>query len=889
MVKKSGRKLNVYSNLVSKRRTRRDAAARKKAEYLATLPKHPIKRLLYRMHPKRVARYWFSKKGALMLAKLAGIGVVLLVLLIGGLFAYYRKDLDSIRPGKIAERVQTTVTRYYDRRGPAGGPEALLWEDKGDGDYKLVVKSNEISEYMKQATVAIEDQDFYKHHGVSVSGIIRAVLNNAGGGSTQGGSTLTQQLVKQVFFADEAQERGLKGIPRKIKELILSIEVERMYDKDQILTLYLNESPYGGRRNGVESAAQTYFGKDVHAKNLNLAQASLLSAIPNQPGLYDPRNVAGNEALIARQHKVLDNMASNGFVTRKEADEAKKVPILDSIVPEAAQYDGIRAPHFVQSVRKQLATELGKAALGRGGFTVTTTLDLRVQAKLEEAMKEEFESRRPATNGYTNGAATVEDVKTGEIIGLIGSRDFFAEGYGQDNAAEGLIQPGSSVKPLVFAELFKDKGAGQINFGSGTILRDEPIDQIYGAKLQNADKSFKGNLTIRQGLAQSRNVPAVKAMAITGVQPGLKTIRALGDSKYCTDGEEVNTGLASAIGGCGTRQVDHVNAFASLARMGVYKQQTSILEVKNNQGKKIELKKDKEDGKQIVDPQVAYIISDILNDANARRPLFGSITTGFSYGNTGIRTSTKTGTSDIGGQARDLWMMSYSPAISMGVWLGNSDTKPLKGGNSTLPGYIVDKVMRYVHTEVYAKDGKWKANDWFTQPAGIQVMKENGVNELYPSWYKKPTASNQKQVFDKVSKKKATNCTPEAAKIELDVMKSIDPVSKKEILIAGDGYDGSKDDDKHKCEDAKPAVTNITVAKLGGSDYRFTVSVAGGTHPLQQLDIRLGGAVINSTPVTGNGDYSAVYSITTPGKQTVSATITDNALYTGDASREFDP
>lgn len=879
MVKKSSsRKLSVYSNLAHKRRTRKDAKARKKAEYLATLPKHPVKRLLYRMHPKRVYQYWFSKKGALMAAKIAGVGALLVVLLIGGLFAYYRKDLDSIRPGELAKRVQTTVTKYYDRNGK------LLWEDKGDGDYKLVVKSDEINKYMKDATIAIEDRDFYNHHGVSPTGLLRAFLNNAQGGSTQGGSTLTQQLVKQVFFADEAQERGIKGIPRKIKELILSIEVERMYNKDQILTLYLNESPYGGRRNGVESAAQTYFG--IKAKDLNLSQASLLAAIPNQPGLYDPYNVAGNEALIARQHKVLANMVEQGSITQKEADEAKKVAIIDSIKPEASQYGDIKAPHFVQSVRKQLESELGKATVGRGGLSVKTTLDLDIQQKLEEAIREEFESRRPEVNGYSNAAATVEDTKTGQILAEMGSRGWDAPGIGQDNAAEAFIQPGSSIKPLVFAQLFKDKGANQQNFGSGTILRDEPIDNIYGAKLQNADRSFKGNLTIRQGLGQSRNVPAVKAMAISGVQPTLQTIREMGDKYYCTQGNEVQTGLSSAIGGCGTRQIDHVNAFTTLARGGSYIKQTSILEVKNTQGEV--LKKWKEEAKQVLDPQIAYILSDILHDPNARRPLFGNITRGFSYENTGIKTATKTGTSDFDGKAKDLWIMTYSPAITMGVWLGNSDNTPLKAGNSTLPGYIVDKVMRYAHLDIYAKQNKWKPNDWFTQPQGIQVISQNGTKELYPAWYKKNQGqSGAKQAFDKVSKKKATNCTPEAAKIELDVIKSVDPVTKKDILIAPGGYDGSKDDDKHKCDDVKPSLGAITVTKISGNEYRLTVNVVQGTHSLQQLDIKVGGTTISSVPISSSGEYSTTYTITSP--TTVGAVVTDSALYTTESSNQYEP
>jgi membrane peptidoglycan carboxypeptidase len=208
------RKLSVYSNLAHKRKTKKDAESRKRAEYLATLPKNPVKRFFYRLHPKRVFKYWFSKRGALMALKILGVFILLMVLFVGGLFAYFRKDLDQIRPEELAKRVQTTVSKYYDRNG------VLLWEDKGTGNYQLVVESKDISQYLKDATVAIEDRDFYNHHGVSVSGTLRALINNASSETVQGGSTLTQQLVKQVFFADEAGDRGLGGIPRKIKERI---------------------------------------------------------------------------------------------------------------------------------------------------------------------------------------------------------------------------------------------------------------------------------------------------------------------------------------------------------------------------------------------------------------------------------------------------------------------------------------------------------------------------------------------------------------------------------------------------------------------------------------------------------------------------------------------
>jgi len=875
---KNSRGMSVYSNLAHKRKTKKDAGARKKAEYLASLPKHPVKRLLYRLHPKRVAGYWFSKKGAFMALKIVGVGVLLAVLSVGALFAYYRKDLDAIRPGELAKRVQTTVTKYMDKNGN------LLWEDKGDGDYKLVVDGDDINQYMKQATVAIEDRDFYKHGGVSVTGIFRSLVNNANGGSTQGGSTLTQQLVKQVFFSDEAQKRGLNGIPRKIKEIILAIEVERMYDKKQILNLYLNESPYGGRRNGVESGAQTYFGKS--SKDLTLPEAALLAGIPNQPGLYDPYNVAGHEALITRQHKVLDNMASQGYITAAQAAEAKKYPILDNIKPASDQYKNIKAPHFVQMVRSQLEKELGKVTVGRGGLTVTTTLDIRIQNKLEESMNSMFSSYVPAYAGFTNGAATVEDTQTGQIVAMMGSRDFNYPGFGQDNAAVAYIQPGSTIKPLVYAQLFSNQGQNKANYGSGSVLADDnSMSKIYGAELNNADHKFLGAINIRKALALSRNVPAVKAMYISGVEPTLQTIRALGDASYCTQGADAQVGLSSAIGGCGTKQIDHVNAFASLGRMGVYKPISSVLEVKNSQGEVI--KKYKDESKQVVDPQVAYILADILSDDNARAGLYGRHFYGLYI--PGVKTAVKTGTSDKGGQPKDIWTMSFDPALTMGVWLGNPDTRVLTNGNSSLPAKIVGQVMEYAHKEVYAQEGKWNpagGGSWYTPPAGIQTI----GGELFPAWYNKDQGkSNSKLTFDKISKKKATSCTPDSAKIEIDVQKFTDPITKKDSFIAPDGYDATKDDDVHKCDDAKPSVGTISMAKESGTTYKISVSVVSGTHPLQQLEIRVGSTIVSTQQISSSGTYTASYTFTSNSTQTVTANLTDSAAYTASGTENVTP
>lgn len=876
---KKSRSVSLYSNLTRRRKTKKDTAARKKAEYLATLPKHPVKRLLYRLHPKRFWGYWFSKKGAFMALKILGVAILLGILSVGALFAYFRKDLDTIRPGELAKRVQTTVTKYLDRNGK------LLWEDKGDSNYKLVVKGDEINKYMKEATVAIEDKDFYRHGGVSVSGTIRAVLNNASGGSVQGGSTLTQQLVKQVFFADEAADRGLGGVPRKIKEAILAIEVERMYGKDDILNLYLNESPYGGRRNGVESAAQTYFGK--HAKNLTLAEASLLAAIPNNPSVYDPYNIYGHEALIKRQHKVLDEMVAQNYITKAQADTAKKYPILDNIKPASDQYKDIKAPHFVQYVRAQLEQELGKATVGRGGLVVKTTLDLRIQNKLESSMKDLFSSYWPSYAGFEDGAAEVEDTQTGQILAMMGSRDFNYPGFGQDNAALSYIQPGSTIKPLVYSQLFSNQGNGKANYGSGSVLADDQsMDAIYGAPLHDADNRYLGGINIRKSLALSRNIPAVKAMYIAGVDPTLQTIRALGDKNYCTQGADAQAGLSSAIGGCGTRMIDHVNAFASLGRMGVYRPYSSVLEVTNSQGEVLK-KYTNTEHKQIIDPQVAYIVSDILADDNARAGLYGYHFPGLWID--GVKMAVKTGTSDKGGQPKDIWNIGYTPALTMGVWLGNPDTSVLTNGNSSIPAKILGPVMEYAHKDIYAKENKWNpanGGSWFKEPKGVQHI----GGELYPSWYNKNQGkTNDKLTFDKVSKKKATDCTPEGAKIEIGVQKFKDPITKRFTYIAPDGYDATKNDDTHKCSDAKPNVGTISYEKNSGKSYKISVSVVAGNHPLQQLEIKVGDTIIATLPVTSSGTYSTNYTASGSGSQTITATLTDSVYYEATGSKSFTP
>lgn len=865
-VKRSPKTLSVYSNLANQHKQKKDARQRRKAEYLATLPKHPVQRVLYRLHPKRFWAYWFSREGLLMAGKIVGVGILLLVLLIAGLFAYYRQEIASIRPGELSSRVQTTVSRYYDRNG------VLLWEDKGSGDYKLVVKSEEIADSMKKATIAIEDKDFYKHGGFSATGIARAIWNNLKGGDTQGASTLTQQLVKQVFFRDESADRSFGGVPRKIKETILAIEVERSYNKDQILTMYLNESSYGGRRNGVQSAARTYFEKD--AKDLTLAESALLASIPQQPGRFDPYHAiddpAAKKALLARQQTTLDYMVEQGYITQKEAADAKKVAVLDTVKPEAEQFKDIKAPHFVQMVKGQLESELGQATVGAGGLSVKTTLDIRVQDTLDKAINDLFASYLPRSAGFDNGAATVIDTPTGQILGLRGSRAFDYPGYGATNAATAFIQPGSSIKPLVYSALFKQRS--DQNYGTGSILIDRNIDKQYGGQLGNWDNKFLGPLTIRNALAGSRNTTAVQAYLIAGRELTLNTIHEMGDLSYCTNGANREAAASMAIGGCEVKQIEHTNAIATLARLGKYEPVTSVLEVRNSEGQVI--KKWKDDGKQVLDPQAAYMINDILSDSRAR-------TTGGAYTPTqrglylnGVKSAGKTGTSNMGTKSKDLWMASWTPRATMTIWVGNNVPAPMNNALSSIVGPTLASVMEPIHKDIFAKDGSWKPGDWFERPAGIQVI--NG--ELYPSWYNRSQGSSYtKMVFDKVSRKKATDCTPENAKETVDVQKFIDPITKKDAFIAPSGYDTTADDDLHKCDDVKPFVTIIDA-----SNKKITATVTQGTHAIQTVSFSVNGSEVGSLPGTGSDTYSI--STNSPGNASVTVTVTDVALYSGSLS-----
>ena len=858
--------MSLYSSLVYRSKMRADQNARRKAEELAKLPKDPVKRFFARLHPKRVCKELFSKNGLKKVLKFGAACILLMIILIGGLFLYYKKDLDAIRLDEL--KVSDTVNTYLDRNGE------VLWEDKGDGDYRLVAEGKNISTYMRQATVAIEDKNFYNHPGVDLTALARATLSTLTGHGVQGGSTLTQQLIKQVYFSDEASNRSISGIPRKIKEVILALEVEKMYDKEQLITMYLNESPYGGRRNGVESGAQTYFGKS--AKDLNLAESALLASIPNNPGVLNPYNEYGNKALIARQHKTLDIMVNMGYITEKEAAKAKKVPILDQIKPEANQYTNIKAPHFVLEVKRELEKKYGVKTMRAGGFVIKTTLDYKAQKLAEQAVAAGAEMM--SRNGSDNIALSSVDVETGQVIAMVGSVDWRKPVYGETNAATSLLEPGSSIKPVLdYAPLFKQR-EGQ-NFGPGSVLKDESIDQIYcngyvgSCQLRNYTGRFYGGVTIRQSLGSSLNIPAVKALYINGIEDSMKTLHGLGDKSYCKD--NLSAGLATGIGsGCSVRQVEHANTYASLARGGVYKPLAYVLEVKNSSGDVLESWKNKA-GKRILDEQTAYMVSDILGDPAARTLVFGAQAYAFGFKIPGVWTASKTGTTTTANSAvsKDSWLMSYSPVIATGVWNGNHDGRGLASSDNSLVRRVMHNYMEAVHKQVYGPAGKWTEGQKITRPTGIKTMTIGGRTDIWPSWYNAKTSGVTKdtKVFNKFTKTLAADCTPEAYRVEVEISKIIDPMTKKETLNVPDGYDQETTD---TCNYAAPGVSiskgsdEVTInIKRGTADYAYTIvagdrTVKSGNNissdlnikiPLSELsDAKLKKLTVTATDVSGS-------------------------------------
>lgn len=472
---------------------------------------------------KRVLRLYLRQKLATKII-IALIGLFLIgTLFLFVIFVWYARDLPA--PGKLSQ-INDSATVFYDRN------DKVLFELYKDKN-RLPATSDEISDYLKKATVAIEDKNFYQHQGISETGIIRAMFSILTGHGVQGGSTITQQLIKNVLL------NSSQSASRKIKEIILAIEVERRYSKDQILALYLNEVPYGGNFYGVGSAAKGYFGKSP--KDLTIAEAAFIAGLPQLPSYYSPF-IGTKDAWKGRTKDVLKAMREQGYITSKQEDAAlKEMTTFKFTTPKLS----INAPHFVFYVKDLIEKQYGVKITDKG-IRVKTTLDLDVQQEAEQIVKDEITSLKGLNVG--NGAVVVLDSKTGEILAMVGSYDFNNEQYGKFNAALGLRQPGSSIKPITYALAF-EKG-----YTPSTVLMDlQTVFPDQGNKEYipgNYDGKFRGPVQIRFALGNSINIPAVKMLALVGVHDFLQKADEMGLSTFAPTQANLNRfGLAITLGG----------------------------------------------------------------------------------------------------------------------------------------------------------------------------------------------------------------------------------------------------------------------------------------------------------------------------------------------------
>lgn len=859
---------SVYANLNTKRRTKSDAKSRKKADFLSTLPKSRIKRIAYRLHPKRFFQYWFSKQGALMALKIAGLGLALMIVLVLSVFAIFRKDL-ALGPDELTKRVQSRTTKFYDRTG-----QVLLYELYKDQQLTFV-KPEQINDNMKWATVAIEDRDFYQHSGFDIRGIIRSAFVNVSGTGKQGASTITQQLARNVILEDNTRS-GLDGYTRKIKEVILSIELERMYSKDEILNFYLNSINYGGTAYGVESAAQRYFGKT--AKDLSVEESAYIASIPQFPSLYDRNSASFDpESTLNRQQTVIDYMRQQGYITDKEAETAKEVDVLAAIKPLSDEPTNKRAPHFIDEIVKQLEAEYGANNVRSGGWRVITTLDWNMQKLAEKSVKENMYAVEQY--GGDNAAMVAVDVKTNQVLSMVGSRNYRQAGWGSFNAATAGLQPGSSLKPFVYGTLFEGN-----QYGAGSVIPDTR-QCWYNICPNNFDSRFRGNISIRQSLAESRNLPAMKAAELAGMENVIKHVKAAGEPDITcgSEGECANPFLAI---GQGDVQLDqHTAAYATLARGGIAKPQSYVLKIEKPNGEVVQEWEDSR-GTPVYgnkSSEISYILSDIMADEQARRVTFLNTA---SFNPPGVKIAVKTGTTD---NAKDGWMMGYSPKLAVGVWVGRADGVAM--GDSAVTylqtGPMFGTFMEQAHKQVMSKPQYgWKENEWFERPSSIQMLRVAGYYDMFPSWYQKPQEGTKKFTMDKVSKKLATNCTPAAAREEISVPTLRGRGGPETLGQPPAGYDIQNEDDVHKCGDPKPGIT--LSAASGGDDgltYTFNASASRGKANIRTIEFIIGGRVV----ATRSGSSASIsHTFREPGSYTVQVRVTD-ALYYQSTSQETVP
>jgi len=611
----------------------------------------------------------FLNIGLLFLA----VGFIIAGVLIVWVATLRVPDFRSFDERKIARS-----TKIYDRT-----EEEILFDIHQDIK-RTTISFEEMGENIKNATLAVEDRDFYKHKGVQPKAFLRAVFVNLKSGNfSQGGSTITQQVVKNSLLTNE------KRISRKLKEWFLALKIEKGVSKDEILEIYLNEIPYGGNIYGIKEASNYFFSKNP--ADLTVAESAYLAAIPKAPTYYSPYGKNKN-LLDDRKNTVLYLMFNQGIITEEEYTEARNEEV--EFLPQGRF--SIKAPHFVFYVREYLESRYGKDVVESGGLRVITTLDYKMQQKAEEVVLKHAKENEGLWNASNAGLVAINP-KTGEILTMVGSRDYFdPEIDGKYNIATAKRQPGSSFKPFIYATamtkgftpnsiIFDVRTEFQTTCNPSGIATSGSQSNCY--RPSNYDDIYLGPVTLRQALGESRNVPAVKLLYLTTINDSLKTAKNMGIK---TLGDANQYGLTLVLGGGEVTLLDMTSSYGVFANEGIRHEPVSILRIEDQNGRILE-EFEGPRGQTVLDANTTRIISDMLSDNKARTPLFGA--NSFMYfGNRDV--AGKTGTTN---NNRDAWMVGYTPNVAVGVWSGNNDNTPMKRG-SAISGRLWREFMDYAVT-----------------------------------------------------------------------------------------------------------------------------------------------------------------------------------------------
>lgn len=662
------------------------------------------------------------------------MGIVALCLVFLGVFALWVSsfkvpDLQSIQNRRVVQS-----TKIYDSTG-----KVLLY-DVHEGVKRTIVTFNEISRYIKNAAVAIEDTEFYQHHGIKPTAILRAIFANIGTlNFSQGGSTITQQVVKNTILTNEKQ------ISRKLKEWVLAVKLERVLDKESILALYLNESPYGGSVYGIQEASQTYFGKN--ASEVTLAEAAYLAALPNAPTYYSPYG-NNRDKLEERKKLVLDRMLENGFITKEEYDAAKD----EEVAFKPQEKTGISAPHFVIFVKEYLETRYGPRAVSDEGLKVITTLNYELQQKAEEIVKRNATENKEKFNAE-NASLVAIDPKTGGILAMVGSRDYFdKEIDGNFNVALAKRQPGSAFKPFVYATaLLKGYTPDTVVFDiktefstycnpDGAPINLQDADKCY--EPENYDGIYRGPITMRNALAQSINIPSIKFLYLAGLRDSLQTAKDMG---ITTLTEPDRYGLTLVLGGGEVTPLDMTSAYSVFANGGVRNPYYAVKEVYDGDG--VLLEKYTPNPEVVLDKNVALQISSILSDERARAPAFGN-SSYLYFSNREV--AVKTGTTN---DYRDAWIVGYTPSIAVGAWAGNNNNSPME---KKVAGFIIAPLWHEFMASAIASSSP---DERFERPGEKNL---SGLKPVLRGLWQ----GNVPYTIDRISGKLATALTPPETRVE---------------------------------------------------------------------------------------------------------------------------